>query len=970
MSWFFSSALDRSYHNHNDNWIQITNGKEWVLMVHVKQGNRIYDIGVSLKYDEKCNNLFYLKSIYLDKSNVQFVEEFEFQEGSALSLQTDWNDDDDDDDYDYDTDNEDNKAIKVSSDFGNSVESTIESSYEALKLKNDAITNALKLLKEMEKQMEWYKEAYESEKLKNEAITNALKPSVSKMNDIDIGYDHVTHIHSTSKFNLAISKMYDIHVCNVDESFRAEEKQDIITAKQLTPQETDQQLEDTRLIKELEQIAEAWDVKNISTFDCEKLINENFDIKSSQIIRINVRQTTGKHIQLNIDSNDTVTTLKRQIQLELGFAPNRHRLIFDDKILDDENTLNYYNISNNATIYLVLILSGGCFTGDTKVLLSTMQQMDIRDINVGDEVLTFNLHKHQLESHYVKKILKYKVNELVKIKFDNHLPIKCTASHPFYVPEKRNWCCIKPMNKNTEYGKLSIDDNVIDCKLQLIRIADIEYEYINDGDYVTVYTLHLDTIHNFYANGILVHNAMQIFIKSSADKAHILDVEPNDTIKMVKSKLEDQSHISIKHQRLFMGKIQLEDDKTLNYYNIQKEATLQLRLTFDQFEEKKQREFKHSNVFGSDVNMHINKKLTTKVIPKEARESFLDIFTHMKTFAMVHGNTAIRKFRNNETWFRIINFDLHSKQGELLYVIMEMKSEWKMDGRLYTKQQILERFSGNESVQKLPQIIRLKSRYQSQVNMKNTLINLLLNGNQSENIIKTTKWNSSKRIPIVNVRNKYSFYVALSKCEFERRILKFTNTKSVHLVPRSNGASYRVEYVWIVNLDINIHIGLLLKLNKHKSLSVEISGIYTNINDQHRLIPHENNCQCLNNVNMCLTGIIIENDHENRIHKLEQQLNRIKNKNNQHEQQTQLHNNKLDKINNYYFTQSLNPSTRLAPQQMPQMNTNCNTSNLSVTSYNDQSGTIQALQQELNNALARENMIVKMLTNSCLMNQP
>eukprot|EP01084_Bolivina_argentea_P081196 147058_1 len=53
---------------------------------------------------------------------------------------------------------------------------------------------------------------------------------------------------------------------------------------------------------------------------------------------------------------------------------------------------------------------------------------------------------------------------------------------------------------------------------------------------------------------------------------------------------------------------------------------------------------------------------------------------------------------------------------------------------------------------------------------------------------------------------------------------------------------------------------------------------------------------------------------------------------------------------------------------MPTMNRNwsigSNTSNLSAVSFTDQSWTIQSLQQQLNSALLRENMIVKMLTNS------
>eukprot|EP01084_Bolivina_argentea_P222761 377000_1 len=107
-----------------------------------------------------------------------------------------------------------------------------------------------------------------------------------------------------------------------------------------------------------------------------------------------------------------------------------------------------------AMLTLSLVLRGGCFVEGTKVSLSNKKTTNIEDISIGDVVLTYNLNKNKLESFPVKTVLKYLVNVLVKITFSNNSKIICTPSHPFYVPNKRNWCCVKQLFDR--YGQLSV----------------------------------------------------------------------------------------------------------------------------------------------------------------------------------------------------------------------------------------------------------------------------------------------------------------------------------------------------------------------------------------------------------------------------------------------------------------------------------------------------------------------------------
>ena len=75
--------------------------------------------------------------------------------------------------------------------------------------------------------------------------------------------------------------------------------------------------------------------------------------------QIKVKTLTGKEIEIDIESDDTISRIKERVEEKEGIPPPQQRLIFGGKQMADDKHASEYNIEGGSVLHLVLALRGG-----------------------------------------------------------------------------------------------------------------------------------------------------------------------------------------------------------------------------------------------------------------------------------------------------------------------------------------------------------------------------------------------------------------------------------------------------------------------------------------------------------------------------------------------------------------------------------------------------------------------------------
>ena len=109
-------------------------------------------------------------------------------------------------------------------------------------------------------------------------------------------------------------------------------------------------------------------------------------------MKIIVKFLTGKKFQVDVENSDTIENLKNKIQEKEGIPPDQQRIIYDEKLLEDNKTMDDYKINDGCILWMVIRLRGG---GNIDEIKDEMDEFFEEDSKKGFFVKPFSKEKKE-----------------------------------------------------------------------------------------------------------------------------------------------------------------------------------------------------------------------------------------------------------------------------------------------------------------------------------------------------------------------------------------------------------------------------------------------------------------------------------------------------------------------------------------------------------------------------------------------